>query len=114
MARSYRKPYTAVTGARSARIDKQMAARGVRHKQNQHLRANWDDEDILLPHRFECHHNDVWGWDRDGHQNLQEPDDRDWSQFCLKINGLHPYGQWPGWTGDSEWPPVWFAELTRK
>lgn len=96
-------PYPAL--ARLA-LTMQMAARGVRHKQNQHLRTNWDDEDILLPHRFECRHNDVWGWDRDGHQNRQEPDDRAWSEFCLRVNGLQPYGQRPERTADSEWPPV--------
>lgn len=114
MARSYRKPYAAVTGSRSARVDKQMAARGVRRKQNQHLKTSWEDEDFLLPHRLECHHNDVWGWDRDGHQYLQIPNAASWSRFCLEINGLHPYDQWPGWKVDTTWPPRWFADLMRK
>jgi hypothetical protein len=114
MARSFRKPYAAVTSARSARTDKQMAARGVRRKQNRHLKLHWEEDDFLLPHRFECHHNDVWGWDRDGHQVLQVPTADDWSRFCLKTNGLHPYDQWPGYTSDAVWPPAWVADLTRK
>jgi hypothetical protein len=114
MARSHRKPYAAVTGARSARFDKQMAARGVRRKQNQHLKTNWDDEGMLLPHHLECHHNDVWDWGRDGHQALQVPDADDWSRHCAKVNGLRPYeAAW--WREDANfWPPVWFADLTRK
>ncbi len=114
MARSYRNPYAAVTGVRSARIDKQMAARGVRSKQNQYLKTHWENEDFLLPHRLECDHNDVWSWGRDGNQYLHVPDARDWSQFCLKSNGLHPYGQWPGWKADAVWPPAYYSDLARK
>jgi|GEM_PF-3120786 hypothetical protein len=114
MARSYRKPYAACTGMCSASIDKQIAARGVRRNQNQYLKTNWEDEDFLLPHRFECHHNDVWGWSRDGQQCLQVPNARDWSRFCLEINGLHPYDQSPGWQPDTVWPPACYTKLTRK
>jgi len=114
VARSYRKPYSAITGVRSAHADKRTAARGARHKQNQHLRTHWDDESLLLPHRLECHHNDVWTWDCDGRQFLQVPDADAWSRFCLSSNRLHPYDLWPGWKSDSDWPPAWFAELMRK
>ncbi len=37
MSRSYRKPYTAITGTKSAHADKKVAARGVRRRQNQWL-----------------------------------------------------------------------------
>ena len=114
MARSYRRPYAAVTGSGSARIDKQMAAKGVRRKQNQYLKKHWDNQDFLLPHRLECHHNDVWDWGRDGHQSLQSPTAADWSRFCLEINSLHPYDQWPRWKVAATWPGAWFADLMRK
>jgi len=37
VSRSYRKPYTAITGTKSAHADKKVAARGVRRRQNQWL-----------------------------------------------------------------------------
>ena len=40
MSRSYRKPYAAVTGTKSAHKDKKMAARGVRRRQDQ-CYARW-------------------------------------------------------------------------
>jgi len=54
MSRSYRSPFAAVTGARSAADDKCRAARGVRRKQNQWLRKTTDFDDAVVPHRFEC------------------------------------------------------------
>lgn len=113
MSRSYRKPYAAMTGAGSASIDKRYAARGVRRKQNAWLCNHWEDEDFLLPHRYECHHNDVWSWHRDGKQHLQVPDARDWSRYCAMVNGLHPYEEtW--WRKDEVWPPSWYQTLARK
>lgn len=69
MARSYRKPYSAVTGVRSAHADKTQAARSVRRAQNLALKSfigDWDE--FLIPHKYECSDNDVWGWGRDGNQ----------------------------------------------
>jgi hypothetical protein len=76
MSRSYRKPYTAVTGTSSARDDKIRAARAVRHVQNRYLRqirhADLHDQ-FLIPHRLECPSNEVYAWKRDGKQQLEFP-----------------------------------------
>lgn len=74
MSKSYRKPWGTWTSVRSsAHGDKTTAARLFRRAQNQALRhavandADWDG--WLLPERYECSHNDVWGWGRDGKQH---------------------------------------------
>ncbi len=74
MSRSYRRPYAPITGASSAREDKQRAARGARRVYDRELRRaaareTWDE--FVLPDRRECPWNNVWGWDRDGRQRLQ-------------------------------------------
>ena len=76
MSRSYRRPYSAVTGTASAKADKVQAARGVKRRQNTYARRvlaeqSWDA--FLVPHRLECSGNDVWTWGRDGKQQLQFP-----------------------------------------
>lgn len=75
MSRSYRKPYaTWVSGRRSANWDKTFARRSVRRQENQVLREairhddDWDE--VLIPDKYECRHNDVWCWGRDGKQKL--------------------------------------------
>ena len=68
MSRSYRRPYSAITGLSSAKWDKQMAHRGVRRKQNLALKTCTDYEDFFTPHRLECHWNDTYNWGRDGAQ----------------------------------------------
>jgi hypothetical protein len=68
MSRSYRRPFAAITGLASAKSDKQMAHRGVRRKQNHALKTCADYENLLPPHRLECHWNDTWCWGRDGAQ----------------------------------------------
>ena len=77
MSRSYRKPYTAITGVRSARYDKTLAARGVRRQQNAWLRTFDDFDSALVPHRLECASNNTWSWSRDGSKSLIFPDSRD-------------------------------------
>ena len=76
MSRSYRKPYCVPCGdTGSAKKDKRIAARAMRRKQNHVLRV-WmtrEDEDLIIPPRYECAHNDVWGWNRDGKQRLVSP-----------------------------------------
>src|SRR5215469_5283110 len=96
MSRSYRRPYAAGTGAVPATDDKRLAARGVRHTQNQWLRTTIDFEEAMVPHKLECAWNEVYNWKRDGAQHLQLPDARDWSRYCLEKNGLHPYGALDG------------------
>jgi hypothetical protein len=68
MSRSYRRPFAANTGLFSAKWDKQMAHRGVRRKQIHALKTCADYENLLLPHRLECHWNNTWCWGRDGAQ----------------------------------------------
>ena len=76
MSRSYRKPYTAITGVSSAHHDKKIAARGLRRKQDAWLRDLCDFDSALAPHRLECNFNDTWSWSRDGSQFLTFPDSR--------------------------------------
>lgn len=117
MGKSYRKPYSAVTGHNTASEDKKMAARGLRRKQNAWLRNLKDfDEDGLVPHRLECHHNDVWSWGRDGKQRLQVPTHRCWSNYCRIEQGFFRGSYEENWVKmhGNEWPPTWFVELTRK
>jgi hypothetical protein len=78
MGKSYRKPYSAITGHASAKSDKRRAARGVRRKLNQWLKAARDFQDDLIPHRLECSWNQVWSWQRDGKQHYYPP-----SQYAL-------------------------------
>ena len=70
MSRSYRRPYAAITGTASAKSDKQLAHRGVRRKQNLALKTCADFENLLLPHRLECHWNNTYNWGRDGAQSF--------------------------------------------
>jgi hypothetical protein len=69
MSRSHRRPYSAITGLSSAKWDKQMAHRGVRRNQNLALKTCADFENLLLPHRLECHWNNNYNWGRDGAQS---------------------------------------------
>ena len=73
MSRSYRKPYAAITGTKSAHADKKTAARGLRHRQNQWLYTLEDIDGALTPHRLECAHNNTYDWGRDGRQHLVFP-----------------------------------------
>ena len=73
MSRSYRKPYSAITGTKSAKDDKRIARRAVRRMENQRIRDCKDFEELLMPERYECTYNDVWSWGRDGKQSLHFP-----------------------------------------
>lgn len=73
MSRSYRRPYAAITGTASAKDDKRLANSGVRRKQNQTLQTCIDYEDLILPHRLECHWNNTYNWGRDGAQGWFGP-----------------------------------------
>ena len=81
MSRSYRKPYAAVTGTKSAHEDKKTAARGLRRRQNQWLSTLEDIDGALAPHRLECAHNNTYDWGRDGRQHLIFPDSRRSDRF---------------------------------
>jgi hypothetical protein len=73
MGKSFRKPYAAVTGIRSAAHDKMVARRCWRRAQEQAIRDCKDWDELVMPKRFEASFNDVWSWGRDGKQTLQYP-----------------------------------------
>ena len=72
MGKSYRKPYSAITGVRSAHDDKTVAARAHRRNESFKLRSfcgDWDD--YIHPVRREAAHNNTYSWSRDGRQQYQ-------------------------------------------
>ena len=71
MGKSYRRPYCAVTGIRSAAHDKMVARRCWRRAQNQAIRDCKDWEELVMPKRLEASFNEVYGWVRDGKQTYQ-------------------------------------------
>ncbi len=77
MGKSYRKPYSAITGLRSAAHDKMVARRCWRRAQEQALRDCKDWEELVIPKRLEASFNEVYSWGRDGKQTLQLPPDED-------------------------------------
>jgi hypothetical protein len=78
MSRSYRKPFTTHTVCnRSAQWDKRTASRAVRRANRLALKTCIDFEDFSAMHRYECNHNDVWSWQRDGKQHIVLEFDRD-------------------------------------
>jgi hypothetical protein len=87
VSRSYRKPYTAVTGTKSAHSDKKLAARGLRRRQNQWLHTLEDVDGALIPHRLECAYNNTYNWGRDGRQHLLFPD----CQGIDRFDFMHRY-----------------------
>jgi hypothetical protein len=105
MSRSFKKrPFQAICGGGSAKHDKQLAARGMRRRQNQALRTADDFEDFLIPHRYECAFNETYCWGRDGSQMYQGLDaGRTW----------HYYGP-DGCLWDGQWPPKWYQKMMRK
>lgn len=112
MSRSYRhQPFMAVTGTNSAHQDKTLAARGMRRRQNEWLKNHWDDEGFLMPHRYECSHNETYVWGRDGCQMYQGLDARDWNRYKLAPRGIGNY--WRSGYFDV-WPPVWYVKMLRK
>jgi hypothetical protein len=73
MGKSYRKPYSAITGVGSAKDDKRIARRALRRMENQRIRNCEDFELLYMPDRLDAAYNDVWSWGRDGKQVLQSP-----------------------------------------
>lgn len=73
MSRSYRKPYSAITGVKSAADDKRVARRCWRRLQEQTLRDCLDYDELTMPKRLEASFNDTWSWGRDGCQTLRLP-----------------------------------------
>ena len=73
MSRSYRIPYAVFTSPPSAHEDKKMAARGLRRHMKQWIHLLDDPDAALVPHRFECPHNDSYAWERIGRPYLTDP-----------------------------------------
>ena len=70
MSRSRKKhPCWAICGY-SAHNDKRLANKGVRRKTKQAI-SKYNNDNFLLPHKYECSHNEVWTWTRDGKQRWQ-------------------------------------------
>jgi hypothetical protein len=116
MSRSRKRPYAAICGNGSARYDKKLAGCGVRRKQNHWLRNQADNDNFLLPHKLECHHNNTWGWSRDDKQFLRLPTPQDRAYHQQWIQGRYTKGLEENWLKKnySQWPPRWYARLTRK
>jgi hypothetical protein len=117
MSRSYRKPYSSMCGGGSAKQDKMIAARGVRRVQNRSIRECRDWDEYVVPHRYECPHNNVWCWGRDGKQRLQTMDHNYFNPYWL----MSPWDSF--WTEEKkvEWSNErcqhhlnWIEELKRK
>lgn len=84
MSKSYRRPYSAVCGSDSAAWDKYFAHRGVRRSQKLALKMCSDWDEFLIPHKYECSHNEVYGWSRDGNQTYRfPPHEGDYFTDCL-------------------------------
>jgi hypothetical protein len=114
MSRSYRKPYTSVTGVYTGSgDDKRVARRLVRRAENRAINNCQDFENFLLPHKYECSYNDPWGWGRDGKQYLCVPTSDDWSRHCLSVIEGSCMSRW-GMAYYAVWPPEWKDKLTRK
>lgn len=73
MGKSYRRPYSAITGCKSAKHDKMVARRCWRRAQEQAIRDCIDWEELVIPKRLEASFNEVYSWGRDGKQTLQFP-----------------------------------------
>jgi len=116
MSRSYKKqPFAAITGCESAKRDKQIAHRAERRTHKKALRiALLNDalEDYLPPHIYECHHNEVWSWVRDGKQRYCGLTAKDYNRY-LRANNDPTYM----WYADEYWtcwPPMWYFCMMRK
>jgi hypothetical protein len=81
MGKSYRRPYAAVTGCRSAAQDKLVARRCWRRAQEHALRNFTDWDSFLIPERYEANFNDVWTWGRDGNQTLRSLGHNDFNLY---------------------------------
>lgn len=114
MSRSRKKhPFQAICGGSvsSSKRDKQIASRAARRRFRReiHLATATDFENLLLPHRRECAHNDVWGWNRDGNQVYKVPSPRDFSRYHDAV-----FGHGCGYLCNDVWPPIWYEQMMRK
>lgn len=118
MSRSYRRPYSSVTGAHSAHSDKRMAARGVRRTHRRALQRAWleDFENYLPPHHLECPWNNNYSWTRDGCQYYQGLTHRDWHKYLVATGQAEEHSMrfYRGEEWYQCWPPEWYRRMIRK
>lgn len=116
MSRSFKnRPFMSICGNNSAKRDKTLAHRGERraHRRAIEQAVHFADfEDFLPPHRLECSCNEVWCWNRDGHQFYHGLSARDWSSY-IKAN-YDPQSWVYGDINFISWPPVWYLDMMRK
>lgn len=115
MSRSYRKPYSTVVGVVSEKEDKRRANRNVRKAQNNYLKINWEIDEFLIPHKYECRHNDVWGWAGDGPKRYSRLATA-WERYCRLNQQLFTSNWDEAYLNkyNSVFPPLWYIRLTRK
>jgi len=117
MSKSYRKPYASVTGNRSAKQDKILAHRGERRAQNYAIRTCQDWEEFLLPHKRECHWNNVYSWSRDGRQRLQfrgTQYNNPYAYIGCRWSWRSEEEIFDRWEEDKQRTDDWLKELSRK
>jgi hypothetical protein len=119
MSRSFKhKPFSAICGGSSAQYDKTLAARGVRraHRQVMHIALHTGEYDVILPHRLQCSHNEIYSWSRDGHQNYCGLSSKDWQRYIEATTYVQNWNAIERWNKRhySTWPPTWFKEMMRK
>jgi hypothetical protein len=97
----------AITGNPSAQDDKTRAARSVRrtHRRVLYSAIKLGDYDVLLPKQKECAGNNTYSWTRDGKQQYQGLDNRDWQRFLEAKSEEDYFGTWP---------PQWYILMLRK
>lgn len=116
MSRSFKKqPFDTITCCGSAKCDKQLAHRAERRTHNRaiHIARQTESlEDFTPPLRLECSHNDVWDWNRDGHQRWCGLTVRDWAKYEQAHHNPE------SWVYQYEpymvWPPTWYTQMMRK
>jgi hypothetical protein len=110
-----RQPFMSVCGSNSsAKRDKMLAHRGERRACQLVIRRAIKEQeyDIVLPHRRECCHNNVYGWIRDGKQTYQGLNARNW--FDCHMANFEPGNIWYKDEDSMTWPPSWYVEMMRK
>lgn len=116
MSNSFKKrPFIAICGSGSAKQDKLIAHRAERRAVTGVLHqavkfAEFDE--VIVPLRRECAHNDVWGWSRDGNQRYCGLDARNWEKYVAATS--QPWSWWYGDEHYSQWPPKWYQDMMRK
>lgn len=114
MGKSYRRPYSSAVGHPSAKKDKQIANRALRRTQNNYTKQFYEDDGFLIPHKYECSHNEVYGWSRDGKVKYQTLE-HSWNNYCLYYIGyFNMRYKYDCFKYYGTFPPEWYERLKRK